>query len=93
VFEETDSSCDSVNEEEPPEKKHRPSKKRTLKKPGKQQTQRQKALLKTERQKLENYVKKLNSDFQCIHLTKSVAKLCLKEKVYTYFAIPWIQRH
>jgi len=36
VFEETDSSSDSVNKEEQPEKKHHPSKKRTLKKPVKQ---------------------------------------------------------
>jgi len=62
VFEETNLSSDSVDEDEPPKKKRHPSKKGASKKPDNQQSQRQKALLKMERQKLESYVKKLNSD-------------------------------
>jgi len=84
VFKETDSSSDSVNEEEPPEKKHRPSKKHTLKKPIKQQTQRRKALLKTERQKLENYIKKLNSDRLSMHSFDGVRGQTLFKEEYVH---------
>jgi len=67
VFKDTNLSSDSVDEDKPPKKKGRPSKKRASKKPDNQQSQRQKALLKTERQKLESYVKKLNSDKLSMH--------------------------
>ena len=73
VFEDTD-SCDSSgesdSEDQPAPKKLRTSKRLTKSK--QQPQQRRKALLKAERQKLESYVKKLNSDKISSHSLEEV---------------------